>query len=69
LELFNLVATKYPNTAHIWLTRLEEISFEKIENILVRIPNERFSFIAAQLVQRILEFNQSNLINLKEKLA
>nr|WP_196520508.1 HipA-like protein [Nostoc sp. WHI] len=68
IEVFHRVAQLYPQAAHIWLERLERISRANTLEIFSRINRERISIIAVEFAQKILEFNQNRLLNLRESL-
>ncbi len=68
IDVFDCAARRFPNAAHIWLERLESISKANILDIFNRIPNTRISPIAAEFAQKILEFNQHRLLNLRKTL-
>ncbi|WP_341731835.1 hypothetical protein [Microcoleus sp. EPA2] len=68
LDVFDCAARCYPNAAHIWIERLESISKVNLLDIFNRIPNTRISPIAAEFAQKILEFNQHRLLNLRKTL-
>ena len=65
-EVFTYVAQIYPKAANVWLDRLESISTAKIAEIFNCIPSSRISHIAIDFAQKILEYNQRRLLNLKE---
>jgi hypothetical protein len=68
IDVFDCAARRFPNAAHIWLERLESISKTSIVDIFHRIPNTRISPIAAEFAQKIIEFNQHRLLNLRKTL-
>jgi hypothetical protein len=68
IDVFDCAARRFPNAAHIWLERLESISKANILDIFNRIPNTRISPIAAEFAQKIIEFNQHRLLNLRKTL-
>ncbi|MEG3926998.1 MULTISPECIES: hypothetical protein [unclassified Microcoleus] len=68
VDVFDCAARCYPNAAHIWIERLESISKVNLLDIFNRIPNTRISPIAAEFAQKILEFNQHRLLNLRKTL-
>jgi hypothetical protein len=68
VDVFEYAGRCYPNAAHIWLERLEGISKANILDIFNRIPNTRISPIAANFAQKILEFNQHQLLTLRKTL-
>ncbi|MBD2511916.1 MAG: HipA domain-containing protein [Nostoc sp.] len=68
IEVFHRVGQLYPQAAHIWLERLERISRANTLEIFSRINRERISTIAVEFAQKILEFNQNKLLNLRESL-
>lgn len=68
LDVFQRVAHLYPEAAQIWLSRLESISQPNILAIFHRIPDTRISSIASEFAQKILEFNQHKLLNLRDSL-
>lgn len=65
-EVFTYVARIYPKAANVWLERLGSISTAKISEIFNGIPSSRISPIAIDFAQKILEYNQRRLLNLKE---
>lgn len=69
VDAFDRAARYYPEAACIWLERLESISEANITEIFQRIPRTRLSPIAADFAQKILEFNQHRLLNLRKTLS
>ncbi|MEA5517026.1 HipA-like protein [Nodularia sp. UHCC 0506] len=67
-DVFHQVAHRYPKAAHVWLERLESISRANTLLIFSRIQRERISTIAVEFAQKILEFNQHRLLNLRESI-
>lgn len=67
-DVFHRVALRYPQAAHIWLERLEHISKANTLLIFSQIQQERISTIAVEFAQKILEFNQHRLLNLRESI-
>ena len=67
-DVFTHVARIYPKAANIWLERLNSITSANILEIFTRIPSKRISPIAIDFAQKILEYNQRRLLNLKEEL-
>ena len=65
-DVFDCVARRYPEAAYIWLDRLTSISREDTLAIFSHIPSNRISLIAVEFAQKILEFNQSRLLDLRE---
>ncbi len=65
-DVFTYVAQIYPKAANIWLERLNSITSASILEIFTRIPRKRISPIAIDFAQKILEYNQCRLLNLKE---
>ena len=57
--------SRYPNTTKIWLDRLAKISSNDILKIMMCIPDDRISPTAIEFVQKILELNQNELLNLQ----
>lgn len=69
VDAFYLLATRYPQAASIWLTRLENISQANILKIFNSIPHSRISHDANHFSQQILEINRNKLLTLKERLS
>ncbi len=67
-DVFHRVAFRYPQAAHIWLARLELISKANTLEIFSRIPRSRISTVAIEFAQKILEFNQNRLLDLRKLL-
>ncbi|WP_414546503.1 HipA-like protein [Nostoc sp. CCY0012] len=67
-DVFHRVAFRYPQAAHIWLDRLERISLANTLEIFSRIDRSRISTVAIEFAQKILEYNQNRLLDLRESL-
>ncbi len=65
-DVFTYIAQIYPKATNIWLERLSSITSANILEIFTRIPSKRISPIAIDFAQKILEYNQRRLLNLKE---
>lgn len=68
MRFFTYVAERNPEATNVWLERLGSISTAKISEIFNRIPSKRISPIAIDFAQKLIEYNQRRLLNLKEKL-
>ncbi|MGE5660041.1 MAG: HipA-like protein [Actinomycetota bacterium] len=68
VDVFERAARYYPEATCLWLERLESLSKVNRLDILHRIPSTRISPVAADFAQKILEFNQHRLLNLRETL-
>lgn len=67
-DAFYLAAQGYPDAALLWLDYLSNISSANTSELFERIPQERISPSAIEFAQRILEFNRSRLLKLRESL-
>lgn len=67
-DAFHRVAFRYPQATHIWLARLECISKANTLEIFSRIHRSRISTVAIEFAQKILEFNQKRLLDLRKSL-
>lgn len=67
-DVFHEVAFRYPQAAHIWLADLERISRMNTLEIFHRIDRARISNVAIEFAQKILEFNQNRLLDLRKSL-
>ncbi|MEA5618853.1 HipA-like protein [Cronbergia sp. UHCC 0137] len=67
-DVFHQVALRYPQAAIYWLECLEHISSANTLDIFSRIHKERISTIAIEFAQKILEFNQKRLLDLRKTL-
>ena len=68
IEVFSLVAHRYPEAACVWLAQLENISKANILDIFNRINRSRISPDASNFAQSILEINFHRLLTLRETL-
>ena len=68
-DLFYNAARREPEAAKIWLGHLAQLSWEEIEKLFKRIPNNRISETAVRFALEILQLNQSRLIELQEDLS
>lgn len=69
IEAFRRAAERRSLAAVAWLDRLASVPEDKIEGVLSRIPERRMSSSDALFTKRLLEFNRSKLINLREELS
>ena len=67
-DVFHRVAFRYPQAAYVWLARLEGISRANTLDIFGRIAKARISTVAIEFAQKILEFNQNRLLDLRKSL-
>lgn len=67
-DAFDRAAQRYPNPASLWLDCLGKISSTSTLELFKRIPKERISTSAIEFAQKILKFNQSRLLKLRESL-
>lgn len=65
IEVFSETARSYPKATNIWLEQLAKISTTNTLEIFKKIPRDRISNITIEFAQKILEFNQSRLLDLK----
>lgn len=66
IDVFTYVAHHHPKATNIWLERLSNITSANILEIFARLPSQIISPIAIDFAQKILEYNQRRLLNLKE---
>ncbi len=65
-DVFTYVAHHHPEVTTVWLERLSNITITNILEIFTRILSKIISPIAIDFAQKILEYNQRRLLNLKE---
>lgn len=63
-EVFGEVARRYPDAALVWLDYLAKVSLTDTLNLFRRIPSDRISETAIKFAQKVLELNQSRLLDL-----
>jgi len=59
---FQLLATKRPESANVWLKRLGDISPEQCQNVFDRIPPSEISETAIEFAMNLLELNKQRLL-------
>ncbi|MEM7555750.1 MAG: HipA-like protein [Cyanobacteria bacterium P01_A01_bin.84] len=67
-DVFYQAAQRYPNAALFWLDCLANISSTSTLELFERIPQERISASAIKFAQKVLELNQSRLLQLRKSL-
>jgi len=69
LEVFRKAAIRYPKAAKTWLSQLEHISVDEVNDLFRRIPPERISSIASEFALKMLEINKRRLMELRSELT
>ena len=64
-EVFREVAERYPDAALVWLDYLAKVSLTDTLDLFRRIPSDRISETAIKFAQKVLELNQSRLLDLR----
>lgn len=67
-DAFREVQQRYPNAGRVWLDNLARVSSNDRLELFERIPTEHISKTAIEFAQKILEENQSRLLNLRDTL-
>jgi len=67
IEVVEILADKYPQTVCHWIDKIEDISKEKIQDILDRVPNTFMCNTSKEFVQQILYENRIRLLEIKRK--
>jgi hypothetical protein len=62
-QAFRAVQERYPDAAKVWLNNLARVSKNDTLELFERIPSHRISKIAIEFAQKILELNQTKLLN------
>ncbi|MEH2251768.1 hypothetical protein [Nostoc sp.] len=66
LKTFNVFCEaqqRYPDAARVWLNNLARVSSNDPLELFERIPSNRISQTAIEFAQKILELNQSKLLD------
>jgi len=69
LDAFRRAAQYRSTAARVWLERLADVSEDAIETVLSRMPERRMSSSDTLFTRRLLAFNRSKLMNLREDLT
>jgi HipA-like C-terminal domain len=67
-DAFREALQRYPNAARVWLNNLDKVSNNDILELFQRIPTEIISQTAIEFAQKILQINQSRLLELRNTL-
>ncbi|MBE9007998.1 HipA-like protein [Fortiea sp. LEGE XX443] len=67
-EAFREAQQSYPDAASVWLNKLARVSSNDTLELFERIPSHRISKTAIEFAQKILEFNQIRLLQLRDTL-
>jgi hypothetical protein len=68
MDAFALAANRYPETARVWLSQLENIASNTMQNIFERIPSTRISELSVRFALEMLFINKRKLLSLSSKL-
>ncbi len=66
LEAFQQAAGKRSETARYWLNRLEMVSPDDVESVILKVPSDEMSEIAKEFTWTILNLNKQRLLALEE---
>ncbi|MEQ8540562.1 MAG: hypothetical protein RIB93_24285 [Coleofasciculus sp. D1-CHI-01] len=66
MDVFSLVAHRYPQAVSVWLARLETIQKANTLAIFNRINRSRISPEARKFAQEIMDINKHRLLSLRK---
>jgi len=62
LCVFQLLAAKRPESAKVWLQRLQDITPQQCQNVFNRLPQSEISETAIEFAMKLLELNKKRLL-------